>query len=155
MSFLLLIPTGSTLDRQECLSYSLIVLKCNLHERYHVRVVLLLAFEFYQIVVSAARSRGEFATHERPRVIDCALSRLLVQEHAGLSKQFIGLATKYAFLIEDFGEALRGNFRRESKIGRQPADVARRNLHAIVNRAAIRDAFVAVILQSFGSGSRL
>src|ERR1051325_1928948 len=33
----------------------------------------------------------------------------------------------------------------------QPADVARRNLHSIVNRAAIRDAFVAVVLQSFGS----
>ena len=152
MSFLLLIPTGSTLDRQECLSYLLIVLKRNLHEGYHVRVVLLLAFEFYQIVVSAARSRGEFATHEGPRVIDCALARVLVQEHAGLSKQSIDLAPKYAFLIKDLGKSLPGNFRRETKIGRQPADVARRNLHSIVNRAAIRDALVAVILQSPGSG---
>ena len=93
-------------------------------------------------------------TDERPRVIDCALTRVLIQKHAGLSKQPICFPPKYPLLTKHFGKPLRSNFRCHAKMRSQPSEVTRRHLDAVIDGATIRDTFVAVIFQCFVRGCR-
>ena len=93
------------------LLFSGAVLKRDLHEWYSVRVALLFAFKFQQVVVSAARSVRKLAAHQRPRVIDGALPRVLIQKCAGLSKQPISFAPENSVFSKHLGKPLGRDFR--------------------------------------------
>jgi hypothetical protein len=97
--------TGSTRGDRNVLLIT--VLKSNLDEWNDIRIVLLLAFKLNQIVVSAARGDGKLTANKRPRVIDGAFARFLIQEHTGLSKQPVSFASEYSFFPKDLGKSLR------------------------------------------------
>lgn len=85
-------------------------------------------------------------------MIDGALARLLVQKHARLTKHFVGTAAQDSFFAPRFSEARAGYFRRYAKVRRQAPHVSRRYLNAIVNRAAVRDALIAIVILWFLTG---
>ena len=132
----------------------LAVLKSNLDEGDNVRVALLLAFKFQQIVIGAARRGRKLAADQRPRVVDRTLACVLIQKRAGLTKQPVSFAAENSFFAGDLGKPLGRDFRRHAKMRRQPADITLRSLNAIVDRATVGDAIIAVILQRLAPFSR-
>ena len=89
---------------QAGMSVLLAILEGDSYEWEHIRIVLLVALEFYQVIVSAARSGGKLATNLRSRIIDGALARVLIEKGASLAKQPVGLAPENSSLTEYFGK---------------------------------------------------
>ena len=69
-----------------------------------VGIVLLLAFEFHEIVVGAAFGGWKLSAHCRSRVIDRTAARLRVDKLASDAEQLITLATQHPFLRVDLCE---------------------------------------------------
>ena len=126
----------------------------NFHQRQHIRIVLLAAFKVYEIVISATGRGGKLAAGTGSRMIDSALARFLVQKHAGLAKHLIGTAAKNSFLAPCFGEARACHFRSYAKVRRQSSYVSRCHLNAIVDRATVRNAFIAIVILWFLANNR-
>ena len=116
------------------------------YERQHIRIVLLTAFKLDQVVIGAPRRCRKLTASAGSRMIDGALARLLIQKHASLAEQLIGAAAKYSFLAPRFRKARGRGLGSNSKVGRQSFHVSRCDLHAIINRAAIGDAFIAIVV---------
>ena len=87
-------------------------------------------------------------------MIHGALSRFLIQEHTSLAKQAIRPAPQNPFLTPKLGKPLAGHFRNNIKVRGQSLDIPGRNLHAIINRAAVCDAFIAIIFEWFSGNAR-
>jgi hypothetical protein len=79
-------------------------------------------------------------------VVDAAAPRLLVEEHAGLLEDRVLDAPQHALarLDVDLRVAALGRLGGDVEVPRQTVDVARRDLHAVVDRAAEGRALVAV-----------
>src|SRR4029453_815668 len=87
-----------------------VLLKRNLHQRNDIRIALLLAFKLDEIVIGATRGRRKFMTGAWARIVDRALTRFLIQKHASLTKQAIGLTPEYPLLAKQLGKALGCDF---------------------------------------------
>ena len=117
----------------------------DLHQRYRVGIVLLLAFELQQIVVGAAFGDGKLSAHRRPRVIDPAASRFRVDKLASLAEQRVTLAAQHSFLLVHLCITRCRHFFRNVEVFRQTTNVARRYLNALVHRATECRAINAVV----------
>jgi hypothetical protein len=87
-------------------------------------------------------------------MIDGALSRFLIQEHTSLAKQTIRPAPENPFLTPKLGKPLTGYFRSNIKVRSQSLNISGRNLHAIIDRATVCDAFIAVVLEGLAGNAR-
>jgi hypothetical protein len=92
------------------------ILKSNLYKWHNVRVILLLAFKFYEVVIGAAGGSWKLATGKWARVVDRTFPRFLIQKHAGLSKQPISFAPQNSFFAEQFRKAPGCNFGGHAKV---------------------------------------
>src|SRR5918911_644090 len=77
---------------QSAMTSFLPVLKRNRHQRYRIRIILLLAFELQQVPIRTTFCYRKLSAHRGPRVIDRAATCFVIEELASLSKQRIALA---------------------------------------------------------------
>ena len=98
--------------------------------------------------------REKFAADQRARKINRALARRSIQKFAGLAENGIRLAPQYSLALPGSGELFLRRLKIDPKLFRQPLDVARGHLHALVYGAAVRRTFSTVVVASgdFGSG---
>jgi hypothetical protein len=78
---------------QAQLTLLLSVKKRDLHNRNHIRVVLLPALELNEFVIGAMGFGGELSTDGGPTVIDRAAASFGIQKMAGLAEYWILLAS--------------------------------------------------------------
>src|SRR6267143_1890076 len=129
------------------------VAKCDLHQWYDCIVALLDSFKGKQVIVSATGASREFAADQRPRMIDRATARIRIKELAGFAENRIGFAPQYLLALPGSSELFLRLLNFDTKMFRQPFDVARGNLHSIVDRATVCRTPSAIVVASFSFGS--
>src|SRR5258708_4166483 len=92
---------------------------------------------------------GESAADARPPVIDRAAARFGIEELACHAEYRILLASQNSFILVHLCMTLGRHLFANAKVFCQPFQVAFINLHAIVDRTAIRRAFRAVEIAAF------
>ena len=126
------------------------ITKRNLHQRQNCRVTLLAALEREQVIVSATLTRGKLTTCERPRAINRAATGFGIKKLARFAEDGILFAAQNLLALPGCGETLFGDGVINREMSRQAFDVARRDLHALVDRAAVRRTARTVVVTSFG-----
>src|SRR6266850_4088125 len=129
------------------------VAKCNLHQRHDRIVALLALLKGKEVIVSAPGAPRKFAADQRPRMIDRAAAGIRIKELAGLAENRIGLAPQYLLALPGSSELFLRLLNFDTKMFRQPFDVARGNLHSIVDRATVGRTLSTIVVASFSFGS--
>jgi hypothetical protein len=122
--------------------------KSNLHQGQNSIIALLAAFELQQVIVRTAFARGKLPARERSRVVDRALTFDWIEKFAGLAEYRIFFAPEYSLALPCSGESLFRRRKVDGKMSRQPLHVTRSNLHAVVDRTAIRRTLTTVVITS-------
>jgi len=120
-------------------------LKRYLHQRNCLRIILLFALKTQEIVVCAAFGGREVATCCRSCVINSATTSFSIEELAWFSEKRILLPSQDSFLFKKLREACSRHFFRDAEVFCESANVSRRYLHSLVNRAAVCWAINAIV----------
>src|SRR5215204_5908953 len=107
-------------------------------------VGLLAALELEHVVVGAARAVGVFAADAGARVVDGTAALLLVEEQARLREDDVLDLLQDAFVLPLRGGAPARRLERNAEVFGEARDVAFGHLYALVDRAAVGRALVAV-----------
>ena len=123
------------------------IAKCDLHHRNGVGIVLLFALKTKQVVIRAALRKGKLTTNCRSRIVDRAAAGFRMEELTRLAKKHILLPPQHPFLLENFRVARGRNLFGDAEVSREPANVARRDLHAFVDRAAVGRTVTTIVIR--------
>src|SRR6266576_3288456 len=86
-------------------------------------------------------------------MIDRATASNRIEEFAGLAENRIGFAPQYLLALPRSSVFFLRRLNFDTKIFRQPFDVARGNLHSIVYRATVCRTLITIVVASFGFAS--
>jgi hypothetical protein len=123
------------------------VTKSDLDDGEGVGIVLLFALEPEQVVIRAPRRNGKFAANRGACVIDAAAARFGIDELARLAKQRILLAPQHSLFLINLRVTRSSHFFRHAEVTRKPPNVARRHLHALVDRTTVGRTINAIVIR--------
>src|SRR2546425_1058800 len=129
------------------------VAKCDLHQGHDRIVTLLNSLKLQHVVVSATDARRKFAADQRPRMIDRATAGGRIKKSAGFAENRIGFAPQNLLALPGSSELFLRRLKLDTKMLRQLLDVARGNLHSIVDRATVCRTPGTIVVASFSFGS--
>jgi hypothetical protein len=122
--------------------------KLNLHDRDNVFVGLLPALKLKKVVICATRAAGIFPTDAGASVIDLATACLLIQEHACLGVNNVFNALENALALPHLCVPALGRLEIYAEIFGEAVDVPLVDLDALVDRAAVCGALVAIVVKA-------